>query len=315
MFGEGSQPEAYVPLPDGRSIPVTIKGFANGGIYYPGTYGLYDNVFNFLRGVPDTEQSRKYSADAEYRDTVDKLINEYIGIQYSSMMDEIMGGTNQHALEETLAKLREQQSSLFADEEFSRYLLDQEAETFFTGRNLGYLRTAYGLGEDEAYSMAARLQQQYVYDRMNRESQYQNYMAQLVGGVYDLNYEPIQNRFAPNEFQKALGYAREYRRPLAFGQYASGGIARSPQLAMFGEGSLPEAYVPLPDGRTIPVSLRGATGGEQTNNVNNISVNVTAAGTTQQSDGTPTGDRLARAITRAVQEEIIKQQRPGGLLR
>ena len=31
-------------------------------------------------------------------------------------------------------------------------------------------------------------------------------------------------------------------------RYASGGIARSPQLAMFGEGSRPEAYVPLPDG-------------------------------------------------------------------
>jgi len=319
MFGEGSKPEAYVPLPDGRSIPVTIKGFANGGIYYPQSYGLFEDVWDFayryIQGIPDTEQSRKYSADAEYRDTVDKLINEYIGIQYSSMMDEIMGGTNQHALEETLAKLREQQSSLFADEEFSRYLLDQEAETFFTGRNLGYLRTAYGLGEDEAYGMAARLQRQYVYNRMNREPQYQSYLQQLAGGVYDLNYEPIQNRFAPNEFQKALGYSIEYRQPFALGRYASGGIARSPQLAMFGEGSLPEAYVPLPDGRTIPVSLRGATGGEQTNNVNNISVNVTAAGTTQQSDGTPTGDRLARAITRAVQEEIIKQQRPGGLLR
>lgn len=319
MFGEGSLPEAFVPLPDGRSIPVTIKGFANGGIYYPERYGLFDNPFDFMyrymQGLPDTEQSRRYHSDTEYRDAVDKLITEYIGIQYSSMMDATQGGTNRHALEETLSKLREQQSSLFADEAFSRYLLDQEAETFFTGRNIGYLRTAYGLGEDEAYSMAARLQQQYVYDRMNRESQYQNYMAQLVGGVYDLNYQPIQNRFAPNEFQKALGYSIEYRRPLAFGQYAAGGIARSPQLAMFGEGSLPEAYVPLPDGRTIPVSLSGATGGQQTNNVNNISVNVTAAGTTQQSDGTPTGDRLARAITRAVQEEIIKQQRPGGLLR
>jgi hypothetical protein len=73
--------------------------------------------------------------------------------------------------------------------------------------------------------------------------------------------------------------------------------------------------VPLPDGRSIPVSLMGSGGGNQTTNVNNISVNVSASGAMQQSDGTPTGDRLARAITRAVQEEIIKQQRPGGLLR
>lgn len=38
--------------------------------------------------------------------------------------------------------------------------------------------------------------------------------------------------------------------------YAMGGIANSPQVSIFGEGDTPEAYVPLPDGRTIPVSLR-----------------------------------------------------------
>lgn len=38
-------------------------------------------------------------------------------------------------------------------------------------------------------------------------------------------------------------------------KYARGGVANSPQVAVFGEGSMPEAYVPLPDGRTIPVSL------------------------------------------------------------
>ncbi len=39
-------------------------------------------------------------------------------------------------------------------------------------------------------------------------------------------------------------------------KYARGGIANSPQLAMFGEGSMPEAYVPLPDGRRIPVAMQ-----------------------------------------------------------
>ena len=37
--------------------------------------------------------------------------------------------------------------------------------------------------------------------------------------------------------------------------YSRGGIATSPQLALYGEGRLPEAYVPLPDGKTIPVTL------------------------------------------------------------
>lgn len=34
--------------------------------------------------------------------------------------------------------------------------------------------------------------------------------------------------------------------------YSGGGVADSPQLALYGEGSMNEAYVPLPDGRRIP---------------------------------------------------------------
>lgn len=54
-------------------------------------------------------------------------------------------------------------------------------------------------------------------------------------------------------------------------RYATGGIAASPQLALFGEGRRPEAYVPLPDGRSIPVTMQG--GG----NVNVIINNNTSA--------------------------------------
>lgn len=39
-------------------------------------------------------------------------------------------------------------------------------------------------------------------------------------------------------------------------RYASGGVASRPQLAIFGEGSGSEAFVPLPDGRRIPVVLK-----------------------------------------------------------
>lgn len=37
--------------------------------------------------------------------------------------------------------------------------------------------------------------------------------------------------------------------------YANGGIANRPQMALFGEGRKPEAFVPLPDGRAIPVKM------------------------------------------------------------
>lgn len=48
--------------------------------------------------------------------------------------------------------------------------------------------------------------------------------------------------------------------PVPLRKYAMGGVATSPQLAMFGEGSTPEAYVPLPDGRRIPVAMQGSGG-------------------------------------------------------
>lgn len=44
--------------------------------------------------------------------------------------------------------------------------------------------------------------------------------------------------------------------PLPLRRYAGGGVADSPQVAMYGEGKHPEAYVPLPDGRSIPVNVR-----------------------------------------------------------
>lgn len=48
--------------------------------------------------------------------------------------------------------------------------------------------------------------------------------------------------------------------PLSLRKYSNGGVANSPQLAMFGEGRTPEAYVPLPDGRSIPVTMQGGAG-------------------------------------------------------
>ena len=53
------------------------------------------------------------------------------------------------------------------------------------------------------------------------------------------------------------------RGPLPLRRYEAGGVANSPQISMFGEGRTPEAYVPLADGRTIPVSVKGGGGAPQ----------------------------------------------------
>ena len=96
--------------------------------------------------------------------------------------------------------------------------------------------------------------------------------------------------------------------PAPLKKYAQGGIASSPQLAMFGEGSRPEAFVPLPDGRRIPVAMQGGGGGNTT-----VNVSVDAKGTSVQGDAGK-GEQLGRVISQAVQAELIKQKRPGGLI-
>lgn len=56
-------------------------------------------------------------------------------------------------------------------------------------------------------------------------------------------------------------------KPVKVGAFESGGIARGPTLALFGEGraSKGEAFVPLPDGRSIPVTMQGGGGGTTLN--------------------------------------------------
>ena len=63
--------------------------------------------------------------------------------------------------------------------------------------------------------------------------------------------------------------------PIPLRTYSMGGIATSPQLALYGEGRQAEAYVPLPDGRSIPVTMQG--GG-------NVNVNVYGAPSQPQVD-------------------------------
>jgi len=108
-------------------------------------------------------------------------------------------------------------------------------------------------------------------------------------------------------FGFAMGGVMTNSGPLKLRRYAGGGIASGPQLAMFGEGSRPEAYVPLPDGRSIPVTMRGNGSGA------NVTVNVDAGGSSVEGDG-PKANMLGKAIGIAVQQELVKQKRPGGLL-
>ena len=95
--------------------------------------------------------------------------------------------------------------------------------------------------------------------------------------------------------------------------FAYGGVVKKPTLfpmangmGLMGEAG-PEAIMPLR--RTSS----GRLGVEATGGTSNIVVNVDASGTQVQGDDTR-GKQLGGAISAAVQAELIKQRRPGGLL-
>lgn len=62
--------------------------------------------------------------------------------------------------------------------------------------------------------------------------------------------------FLDHIFTFARGGVMGPRGSIPLRAYAGGGIADGPQLALYGEGSMPEAFVPLPDRRSIPVTIR-----------------------------------------------------------
>lgn len=91
--------------------------------------------------------------------------------------------------------------------------------------------------------------------------------------------------------------------------YSTGGIANSPQMAIYGEGRTPEAYVPLPDGRSIPVTMKGSSGGDVNTS---ITVNVSSNG--QVSTSRDNASMLGKQIESAVMSVIVREKRPGGML-
>jgi len=87
------------------------------------------------------------------------------------------------------------------------------------------------------------------------------------------------------------------------GALASGGTAMGGKSYLVGERG-PELFTP---GRTGSVAPAGSFGGA------NVTVNVDASGSSIQGNQ-PNSAALGRAIGAAVQAELIKQKRPGGLL-
>ena len=99
--------------------------------------------------------------------------------------------------------------------------------------------------------------------------------------------------------------------PMASGgvirKYGSGGIATEPTY-LVGEGKHNEAVVPLPDGRSIPVDMKGGAGD------NNVQINVNVDGSSTNSFDGERGKALGKMIEASTMEIIMREKRPGGVL-
>ena len=132
------------------------------------------------------------------------------------------------------------------------------------------------------------------------------------GGGYSIPDAAVPKTSGIKFFSKGGAFASNKIVP-----YAKGGIVDKPSLFQYANGGAgnfglmgeagPEAIMPLrrgPDGR-LGVQASGGVG--------DIIVNVDAQGSSAQADQ-PNAKALGSAIGVAVQAELIKQKRPGGLL-
>ena len=88
------------------------------------------------------------------------------------------------------------------------------------------------------------------------------------------------------------------------GLFANGGRPPVGKPSIVGERG-PELFVPRSSGTIVPNHAMGGS--------TNVVVNVDAKGTAAQGDDAQAG-QLGRLIGAAVQAELVKQKRPGGLL-
>ena len=116
-----------------------------------------------------------------------------------------------------------------------------------------------------------------------------------------------------------FGPSKQPRTGFAKGGTFTNSIVSSPTLFKFAQGGAmrtglmgeagPEAIMPLMRGRDGKLGVAGGGGGSNTT----VNVSVDAKGTNVQGNEGQ-GAQLGRAIAQAVQAELVKQKRPGGLI-
>ena len=126
-------------------------------------------------------------------------------------------------------------------------------------------------------------------------------------------------KYAPLPQAMGGAFAKNNIVPYAMGGAFTNSIVTKPTLFKFANGGTtrtglmgeagPEAIMPLSRGPNGKLGVASSGGG-----ATNVTVNVDASGNSQVAGDQTQGAQLGRVISQAVQEELIKQRRPGGLL-
>ena len=158
------------------------------------------------------------------------------------------------------------------------------------------------------------------------------------GGVFGPSMQPVAGYAKGGTFTKPM--VSTYAKGGIFDEYAAGGAFAENKIVPFAQGGAftnsvvtkptffkfaaggamqngvmgeagPEAVMPLkrgPDGRLGVTGTSNSSAGPT-----NVTVNVDASGSKVQGDSNKS-EQLGRAVSQAVQEELVRQKLPGGLL-
>lgn len=153
------------------------------------------------------------------------------------------------------------------------------------------------------------------------------YSLKAIFSMFSGGAGAAANMFTPNfdamEFvAKGGAFGSNGIQPFARGSAFTNSVVYSPQLFAFRKGGAlgtgvmgeagPEAVMPLSRGANGQLGVV-AYGGGGVGATTNVVVNVDASGSSVQGNE-PKANELGRAISVAVQQELIKQKRPGGIL-
>lgn len=168
-----------------------------------------------------------------------KKFNEYL----AETRRQALGAYRAKSAEET----RQQRSNELHDltRETTRDMISSPLKAIMHGRNPGEaMREAALRMSDKMVDMGVNRFMDALFGKQGEKG------GLFGSGLNDL-FSGSASWFASGGIMSSAG-------PIPLRRYAGGGVANSPQMAIFGEGSMSEAIVPLPDGRSIPVAMRGA---------------------------------------------------------